>query len=105
MMPFTDAARVLSLQLGVREVGTIARYQVAAREDPRIADVCLAAARTYEPLMEVRTRQGLLHGDSGRFVAIDALDAFDRQRLRHAFRTLNDVQRLLNVRFQTDLVR
>ncbi|MEO0604155.1 MAG: DUF294 nucleotidyltransferase-like domain-containing protein, partial [Myxococcota bacterium] len=105
MMPFADAARVLALEHGVREVGTIARYEAVARKVPSLAKVCTAAARAYAPLMEVRTRQGFAHTDSGRFVDVDELDVYDRQRLRHAFRTLAEVQRALNVRFQTDLIR
>ncbi|MEM6925555.1 MAG: DUF294 nucleotidyltransferase-like domain-containing protein [Myxococcota bacterium] len=105
MMPFADAARVLSLEHGVREVGTIARYEAVARRVPSLAKVCTAAARAYAPLMEVRTRQGLARHDGGRFVDVDVLDAYDRQRLRHAFRTLAEVQRTLNVRYQTDLIR
>lgn len=105
MMPFTDAARTLSLDLGIREVGTVERFQAAAQADPSIAETTQAAARAFVPLLEVRTRQGLRANDSGRFVDLDNLDAFDRQRLRHAVRVLADVQRLLNVRYQTDWVR
>lgn len=105
MMPFADAARVLSLEHGVRDVGTISRFEAVARLAPGLAETCVAAARAYAPLMEVRTRQGLAHRDSGRFVAIEELDAYDRQRLRHAFRVLSDIQRTLNVRYQTDLIR
>lgn len=104
MMPFADAARVLSLDLEVRESGTLARFQAAARH-PNLEEVCTAAARAYAPLLELRTQQGRARGDGGRFVDLDAIDAYERQRLRHAFRVLGDVQRTLTVRYQTDLIR
>jgi len=105
MMPLADAARVLSLDHGVALVGTMARFEAVGKQTPSLADTCHAAARAYAPLVEVRARQGIAHGDSGRFVDIDALDAYDRQRLRQAFRALADVQRTLTVRYQTDLLR
>jgi len=105
MMPLADAARVLALEQGVREVGTMARLRAVAERVPSLAAACRAAAHAYAPLMEVRTRQGLAHRDPGRFVDIDELDVYDRQRLRGTFRALADIQRVLNVRFQTDLIR
>lgn len=105
MMPLADAARVLSLELALSEVGTQARYRGAARLEPQLADTCTSAAAAYTTLMDVRTRQGLRRGTSGRFVDIESLSSLDRQRLRHAFSALDRVQKLLTVRYQTDVIR
>ena len=105
MMPFADAARVLALEHVTPEVNTVARFAAVAKRTPNLTEVCLAAGRAYRCLMEIRTKQGLANQDGGRFVPINRLDTYDRQRLRQAFRSLVDLQRILNVRYQTDLIR
>ncbi|MEM6730336.1 MAG: DUF294 nucleotidyltransferase-like domain-containing protein, partial [Myxococcota bacterium] len=105
MMPLADAARVLSLELGIREVNTIDRFRAAAKADESLSETCRGAAAAYSVLMEIRTHEGKRRGDSGRYVDIQSAGAFDRQRLRQAFSALNRVQQMLTVRYQTDLLR
>lgn len=105
MMPLADAARVLSLELGVREVGTAERFRAIAKREDGLADPCESAAAAYETLMQVRTRQGFRGGAGGRFLDIQELSSFDRQRLRQSFSALDRMQRLLTVRYQTDAIR
>lgn len=105
MMPLADAARVLSLELDLREVGTLERLRAAAKTEPGLTDPGESAAAAYDTLMEVRAEQGLRRGDSGRFLDIESLSSFDRQRLRQAFAALDRMQKLLGVRYQTDVIR
>lgn len=102
MMPLADAARVLALDFRLSDVGTVARLQAVAQADAGLRDTCESAAAAYRTLMEVRTREGLRQADSGRFVAIAELRAYDRQRLRHAFSAIAEVQRALRLRYQID---
>ncbi|MEM8893239.1 MAG: DUF294 nucleotidyltransferase-like domain-containing protein [Bacteroidota bacterium] len=101
MMPLADAARVLSLDLGIlNKKNTIQRFQAVAEADEKNARLYQEAAQAYDILMRTRVLSGLENGDSGRYVPIDGLSKFDKQRLRNAFDPINDLQKLLEVRYQ-----
>ena len=51
-------------------------------------------------LLKFRTRQGLLHNDSGRYIALDKLNKEEKIKLKRTFKTVKEIQSLIEVRFQ-----
>lgn len=106
MMPLTDAARVLVLEAGVSGVNnTFRRFEKMAELEPQNAEIYEAAADAYEILMRYRALQGLQNKDSGRYFRPEELSKMQRLQLRNSFKPINDLQSLLNLRFQLSILR
>ncbi len=106
MMPLTDAARVLAYEAHLPEVtNTQRRFQEVAKSDPAHASLYQEAADAYDKLIEIRTREGLNQGDSGRYINPEALSHLEREMLRSIFGVIRDVQQVLRHRFQLDFFR
>lgn len=106
MMPLADAARVLAYEAHVlEEVGTVERFRAVAKQSEKDRDLLEEAAMAYEILMRFRALNGLSHEDSGRYIEVEHLNKLHRQTLRNVFVTITKVQKMLRVRFQTDMLR
>ena len=101
MLPLADAARVLTLELGISDPSTtIERYDRLRAAEPQNDDLYLAAAQAYDALMLFRARQGLSEGDAGRYFPIAELSKLERLQLRNAFGPIAELLGALRVRFQ-----
>lgn len=106
MMPLADAARVLCYEQGISgRSSTMERYEALAAMDASRKRVYQDAADGYGLLLELRTREGLRNGDSGRFIDPKRLNKIQRQSLRAVFETISEVQEILRHRFQLDYLR
>lgn len=102
MMPLVDAARLLILSKKVAGVNnTSKRYQALSEVEPNNAELYNMAADAYEILIRIRTVQGLKNANSGRYIQPEAMDKMDRLQLRNAFQPIDELQKLIKVRFQT----
>ncbi len=68
--------------------------------EPQNAELYRMAADAYEILIRLRTIQGLNKGDSGRYIIPDEMDKMKRLQLRNAFQPIDEIQKLIKVRFQ-----
>ena len=101
LMPLTDAARVLILSHRVKSInGTSERYEKLAELEPNNRELFLSCSYATKALLKFRTKQGLLHGDSGRYIALDALSKEEKVKLKRTFKTIKEVQELLAIRFK-----
>ncbi|MCM4166129.1 Inosine-5'-monophosphate dehydrogenase [Arenibacter antarcticus] len=101
LMPLTDAARVLILSHSVKFVNNTAeRFEKLAQLEPNNEETFLACSYATKALLKFRTKQGLLHNDSGRYIAIDKLSKEERIKLKRTFKTIKDIQELISVRFK-----
>ncbi len=101
MMVLIDAARILVLFHNVKGVNnTLLRYDRLAEIEPNNKELFESCAKAFRVLIKFRTRQGLLHHDSGRFIKLNTLSKNDKLRLKRCFRPVRDIQELLRVRFQ-----
>lgn len=106
MMPLTDAARVLIL--GAKQGGvnnTIKRYQRLAELEPQNAELYQNASEAYEILIRLRALIGLRRGDNGRYIKPAELSRLQRVLLRNTFHPVGEIQRLLELRYQLNLLR
>lgn len=105
MMPLVDAARLLVLSHNIVDVNnTHKRFKKLAELEPGQAELFLEAGRAYDIFMRFRTLEGLNAKNSGRYIAPESLGKIEKQLLKNAFYPINEIQKIIRVRFQLDLL-
>lgn len=100
LMPLTDAARVLILSHSVKSISnTPERFEKLAEIEPHNRELYLACSYSYKALLKFRTKQGLLHHDSGQFITLEALSKLEKIKLKRTFKTIKELQELITIRF------
>lgn len=100
LMPLTDAARVLILSHSVKSISnTPERFEKLAELEPHNRELYLACSYSYKALLKFRTKQGLLHHDSGQFIALESLSKLEKIKLKRTFKTIKELQELITIRF------
>ncbi|GAB4419017.1 MAG: DUF294 nucleotidyltransferase-like domain-containing protein [Bacteroidia bacterium] len=100
MMPLADAARVLLLHQEVGGIAnTVARYRELAAREPHNRALYDEAAMAYEMLIRHRALNGFERGNSGRYLRPEDLNKIERQTLKYAFRTIEELQSIIRTRF------
>lgn len=100
LMPLADAARVLILSHSVKGISnTHERFEKLAELEPQNKELYLSCAYSYKALLKFRTKQGLLHHDSGQFIELEALSKLEKVKLKGAFKTIKELQEVISMRF------
>ncbi len=101
LMPLIDAARVLSLSHQIKSINNTAeRFERLAALEPNNEELFLACSYATKALQKFRAKQGLLHNDSGRFIALDTLTKEEKIKLKRTFKTIKELQELIKIRFK-----
>ena len=101
LMPLTDAARVLILSHAIKSINsTSGRFEKLAELEESNKELYLACSYATKALLKFRTKQGLLHNDSGRFIALDSLSKEEKIKLKRTFKTIKEIQELITLRFK-----
>ncbi|MEM8846218.1 MAG: DUF294 nucleotidyltransferase-like domain-containing protein [Bacteroidota bacterium] len=106
LMPLVDAARVLILSRNVPDISnTWERYEKLAELEPNNKELFLACSYATKALLRFRTKQGLLNNDSGRYINLEQLSKEEKMKLKRTFKTIKQIQEVLNVRFMVSRIR
>ena len=106
LMPLVDAARVLILHHNVPDISnTWERYEKLAELEPNNQETFLACSYASKALLRFRTKQGLQNNDSGRYINLELLNKEEKMKLKRTFKTIKEIQELLNIRFMVSRVR
>ena len=101
LMPLTDAARVLTLSKHIRGINNTAeRFEKLADLEPNNQELYMACSYAIKALLKFRTKQGILHNDSGRYIDLKSLSKEERLKLKRTFKTIKEIQELINIRFK-----
>ena len=101
LRPLIDAARVLILSHSVKGISnTWERYEKLAELEPNNNELYLACSYATKALLKFRTRQGLLHHDSGRFIELEQLTKQEKMKLKRTFKVIKEIQELITLRFK-----
>lgn len=101
LMPITDAGRVLILQHKIKNINNTAeRFEKLASIEPQNSELYLSCSYAAKALLKFRTKQGLMHKDTGRFIALNTLSKEERIKLKRCFKTISEVQELIKLRFK-----
>ena len=94
-MPLIDAARVLILSHSVKSISnTWERYEKLATLEPINKALFLSCSYATKALLKFRTKQGLLHHDTGRFIALNQLGKEEKMKLKRTFKTIKENSRI-----------
>ena len=100
LMPLTDAARVLILSHSIKGISNTAeRFEKLAELEPNNRELYLSCSYSFKALLKFRTKQGLLHHDSGQFIELESLTKMEKIKLKRTFKTIKELQELISVRF------
>lgn len=103
LMPLADAARVLILSHSVKGISnTQERFEKLAELEPQNKELYLSCSFAYKTLLKFRTRQGLLHKDSGQFIELESLSKLEKINLKSTFKTIKELQEIISVRFNPE---
>lgn len=105
MMPLVDAARLLILSHNIKGINnTLKRFDKLAELESNQPEIFREAGKAYEIFMRIRTIQGLNAGNSGRYIEPESLGKLQRKILKSAFYPIDEIQKIIRVRFQVDLL-
>lgn len=100
LMPFIDAGRVLALSKQIEDVNnTYLRFEKLALLEPQNKGLFESCAYAFKALIKFKTRQGILHGDSGKLIDLESLTKEEKLKLKRCFKPLQDIQESLKLRF------
>ncbi len=106
LMPLIDAARVLILAHNVTGISnTWERFEKLAELEPNNIEIFMACSYASKALLRFRTKQGLQHNDTGRYISLEQLNKEEKMKLKRTFKTIKEIQELLNVRFMVSRIR
>lgn len=106
LMPLIDAARVLILSKNVTDISnTWERYEKMAELEPNNKELFLACSYATKALLRFRTKQGLSNNDSGRYINLEQLNKEEKMKLKRTFKTIKEIQEVINIRFMVSRVR
>ncbi|TVZ13872.1 DUF294 nucleotidyltransferase-like domain-containing protein [Maribacter sp. MAR_2009_72] len=101
LRPLIDAARVLILSHSIKGISnTWERYEKLAELEPNNQELYMACSYATKALLKFRTRQGLLHHDSGRFIELEELTKQEKMKLKRTFKAIKEIQELITLRFK-----
>jgi len=72
--------------------------------EPNNRELYLSCSYSFKALLKFRTKQGLLHNDSGQFIALESLSKMEKIKLKRTFKTIKELQELITVRFNVSNV-
>ncbi len=105
LMPLIDAGRVLILHKQVKSINNTAeRFEKLASLEPANRDLFLSCSYAFKAGLKFRTRQGLQHRDSGRYISLEDMSKEEKMKLKRSFKTVKDIQELLSIRFRTSRI-
>ncbi|MCK7591161.1 DUF294 nucleotidyltransferase-like domain-containing protein [Subsaxibacter sp. CAU 1640] len=100
LMPIVDAGRLLALRNQIKNINNTAeRFEKMAELFPDDKEFYLSCSYTTKALLKFRTKQGLLHNDSGRFIELAALSKEEKLKLKRCFKTIARVQDYIKLKF------
>jgi len=100
IMPLVDAARLLTLNKQVKDVNnTYERFEKLAQLEIKNKELYESCSYAFRALSKFKTKQGLLHNDSGKLIDLETLTKEEKLKLRRCFKPIQEIQEILQVRF------
>ncbi len=100
IMPLVDAARLLILSKQIKGVNnTFERFEKLAYLEPENKELHESCSYAFKALSKFKTKQGLLHNDSGKLIDLESLTKEEKLKLRRCFKPIQEIQEVLQIRF------
>lgn len=105
LLPLVDCARVMAITEGITASQTTERYNLLCQKLPQRAELFQSALEATLYAIRLKAESGFQNNDNGRYIAPQNLSKINRQMLRNVFETIEELQQMLKLRFQTDILR
>ncbi|MFD1614405.1 DUF294 nucleotidyltransferase-like domain-containing protein [Gelatiniphilus marinus] len=100
LMPLIDAARVLALSKQIKGINnTFERYEKLAEIEPNNKELYESCSYAFKALTKFKTKQGLRHNTSGKFIDLETLTKEEKLKLKRCFKPIDEIQKTLILRF------
>lgn len=98
---FVDAARMFALSHNLKGVNsTYLRFKQMAMTDLKNKELYLDFAESYLKLQHFRTQEGVLNDNDGAFIETKKLTKVDKEDLKEALETIDDITQLIKDKYQ-----
>ena len=99
-MPLINAARLLMLSNNISEINNTAqRFEKLAEIEPQNKELYQSCSYAFKALLKFKTKQGILHNDSGRIIQLESLSKEEKLKLKRCFKPIREIQEVLSVRY------
>lgn len=100
LMPLINAARLLTLSNNIYEINNTAkRFEKLAEIEPQNKELYQSCSYAFKALLKFKTKQGILHNDSGKFIKLESLTKEEKLKLKRCFKPIREIQEVLSLRF------
>lgn len=100
LMPLIDAARLLTLSHKIKDVNnTSERFEKLAEVESNNKELYESCSYAFKALSKFKTKQGLLHSNSGKFIELETLTKEEKLKLKRCFKPIHEIQETLKIRF------
>lgn len=100
LMPLIDAARLLTLSNHIKGINnTSERFEKLAEIEPNNKELFESCSYAFKALSKFKTKQGLLHNNSGKIIELETLTKEEKLKLKRCFKPILEVQETLKMRF------
>jgi CBS domain-containing protein len=100
LMPLVDAARLLVLIKKIKGINNTAeRFEKLAEVEPKNEELYKSCSYAFKALSKFKTKQGILHNTSGKFIELDTLTKEEKLKLKRCFKPISDLQEIIKIRF------
>lgn len=100
LMPLINAARLLTLSNNIYEINNTAkRFEKLAEIEPQNKELYQSCSYAFKALLKFKTKQGILHNDSGKFIKLESLTKEEKLKLKRCFKPIREIQEVLSIRF------
>lgn len=105
LLPLVDLARLLAIDFQIADRSSRDRFHAIAQQWPEQSKRMQLAVSALDTLLHLRFEAGFRNHNSGRYVPIQQINKLQRQQLRNIFQLIEELQRMVKLRYQTDLLR
>ena len=100
LMPLIDSARLLILSKQIKGINnTSERFEKLAELEPNNKELYESCSYAFKALSKFKTKQGLLHNNSGKFIELETLTKEEKLKLKRCFKPIHEIQETLKFRF------
>jgi CBS domain-containing protein len=106
LMPLINAARLLVLSNNISEINNTAqRFERLAEIEPQNKELYQSCSYAFKALLKFKTKQGILHNDSGGIIQLESLTKEEKLKLKRCFKPIREIQEVLSVRYNLTNIR
>ena len=100
LRPLIDAARLLILSNNIKGINnTSERFEKMAEIDPNNKELYQSCSYAFKALLKFKTKQGLLHNNSGKLIKLETLSKEEKLKLKRCFKPIQEIQETLKIKF------